>query len=144
VHPSGGHPRRGAAGPAAVPWPAVTRWAIGPAVGRADIPGLCERLTVLVRESAATAVDCDVSAITRPDIATVEALVRLRLTARWLGCDLRIRGAGHRLDELLALTGLGDVLLSRAGVVVEPRGQPEQGEEPLGVEERVDPADPAG
>lgn len=141
MHPSGGQP--GPAGSAHLPQPAATGWAIGPTIGHAEIPKLCERLTVLLRNTRAAVVSCDVGAITDPDIATIEALVRLRLTAWRLGCDLRIHGANDRLSELLAFTGLGAVLSLGSGSVVEPRRQPEQGKEALGVEEGVDPADPA-
>ncbi|HEV7897822.1 MAG TPA: STAS domain-containing protein [Planosporangium sp.] len=143
MQPSGGHLQPGPAGSAHRPRPVATRWAIGPVVGRADIPGLCERLTVLLRNTRAAVVTCDVGAITHPDIATIEVLARLRLTARRLGCDLRVHGANHRLTELLAVTGLDDVLGHSSGSVAEPRRQPEQGKQVLGIEEGVHPADPA-
>ncbi|MCW6009805.1 STAS domain-containing protein, partial [Micromonospora sp. CPCC 205371] len=59
---------------------------------------------------AASAVPCDGGAVTAPDGVTIEALARLRLTARRLGCDLRVLRAHRRLAELVALTGLSDVL----------------------------------
>lgn len=85
-------------------------FAIGPVVDRADIPGLCAHLAVLVRGTGAAVVLCDVGAVVTPDAATVEALARLRLIARRLGCDLRVAGAGSQLTELVALIGLTDVL----------------------------------
>jgi ABC-type transporter Mla MlaB component len=144
VYPFGGQSQPGPSGSAHLPQPATSGWAIDPTIDRADIPGLCEELTELLQNTRATVVSCDVGAITRPDIATIEVLVRLRLTARRLGCDLRIHGVNHLLSELLAFTGLGDVLALPSGPVAEPRRQPEQGKQVLGVEKGVDPADPAG
>ncbi|MEH1127747.1 STAS domain-containing protein [Micromonospora sp. CPCC 206061] len=85
-------------------------FAIGPVVDRADIPRLCARLAALVRDTGAAAVLCDVGAVSAPDAVTIEALARLRLTARRLGCDLRVLRAHRRLAQLVALTGLTDVL----------------------------------
>jgi anti-anti-sigma regulatory factor len=78
---------------------------------------------------------CDVAAIAEPDLGTVDALARLQLTVRRLGGTVRLRGASARLEELLELAGLREVLR------VEPVGEPEQREEALGVEEEADPGD---
>ncbi len=40
----------------------------------------------------------------------VETLARLRLTARRLGCGLRLRGASRTLAQMVAFCGLCDVL----------------------------------
>jgi ABC-type transporter Mla MlaB component len=99
---------------------------------RADIPGLCADLADRLRNGAVgDTVVCDVRAVTRPDVVTVEALARLRLTARRHGRTLVVDGATVRLRTLIDLLGL-----------TEPLGQPEQREEPLGVEEVVDARDP--
>ena len=122
-------------------------WRLGPAVTRDGIPGLCEQLLTLLRDSDAAVVLCDVGAIAEPDLVTVEALARLQLTARRRGHRLRLYGARRRLRELLALTGLGGVLPLHGGPLplgLEIRRQPEQREQPLGVKERVEPDDPAG
>jgi hypothetical protein len=66
----------------------------------------------------------------RPDLATVEAVARLHLHARRLGCAVRLRDLCPELAALLELVGLGEVV-----------GQPEDGEEP-GVEEVVVGDDP--
>ena len=79
---------------------------------------------------------CDVAELTHPDAGTIEALARLQLTARRLGCQMRLRHPSRELAELLDLFGLADVLR------VEPVRQPEQREQPLGVEERVEMGDP--
>jgi ABC-type transporter Mla MlaB component len=85
-------------------------WALGATVGRADVPALSERLVGLLRDSRAAVVVCDVGAITEPDAGTVDVLARLELTARRLGCGIRIHRAHPRLRELLTLTGLTGVL----------------------------------
>ena len=83
---------------------------------------------------------CDVGALTRPDAGTVDALARLQLAARRCGCRIRLRNVGPELEDLLALAGLAEA------VPVESRVQrgrePEQGEQPGGVEELGEPADP--
>ena len=90
-----------------------------------------------------TVVICDVSAVTHPDVATVEALARLQLTARRLGCEIRIYRAHRRLRDLIAFTGLGEVLPDFARSAVETVRQAEQREQVLGVQEGVDSPDPA-
>jgi anti-anti-sigma regulatory factor len=70
------------------------------------------------------------------DLATIDGLARLQLTARRLGRRVRLRDPSPALSELLDLFGLADVLR------VEPRRQPEEREQPLGIEERVEMGDP--
>ena len=79
-------------------------------IARADVPGLCIRVQELLRGSGADLVVCDVAAVTDPDCATVDALARMQLTARRLGCELRLRGASEDLHDVLAMAGLCDVL----------------------------------
>lgn len=74
----------------------------------------------------------------RPDLALVDALARLRLAAGRRHCTVTVRGASPELRGLLDLVGLTDVI-----VVAEPRRQPELGEQ-LGIDEVVQPGDPAG
>ncbi len=69
------------------------------------------------------------------DIATVDALARLQLTARRLGWRLRLRNVSVELRELIELAGLTGVL------GVEPVRQPEEREVALDVEERVQRGD---
>ncbi|GAA4696916.1 hypothetical protein Prum_063330 [Phytohabitans rumicis] len=113
---------------------------MGPGVGRADVPVLSERLVALLRDRPADVVICDVAAITAPDASTLEVLARLQLMARRHGCGIRLYGAGGRLRALLAITGLSEVL----PLALDGEWQAEEREEPVDVEERVDPADPAG
>jgi anti-anti-sigma regulatory factor len=70
------------------------------------------------------------------DAATVDSLARLQLAARRLGRELRLRHASDNLQELVDLCGLADVLR------VEVRRQPEEREEPVGVEEERQLDDP--
>ena len=72
------------------------------------------------------------------DIATVDALAQLALAAKRLGLELRLADAPKELLELVALTGLGEALR------VEPGRQPEEGKQPLGVEEERHLGDPPG
>jgi hypothetical protein len=78
--------------------------------------------------------ECDVSAITRPDDMTVDALARLQLVARQHGLCVRFRNAGRELLDLLIVTGLADELC------VEVNGKIEQ-LEVHGPDEEVDPGD---
>jgi ABC-type transporter Mla MlaB component len=84
---------------------------VGASVCPADVAALADRLGAYLSEAGdAGAVHCDVAAITRPDAATLDALARLQLAARRLGCRITLRGANRRLRDLLALTGLSEVL----------------------------------
>ena len=79
---------------------------------------------------------CDVGALT-PDAAAVDALARLQLIAKREGLDLRLSHASGELQALLAFVGLADVLR------VESRGQTEEREHRVGVEEERHLDDPA-
>ncbi|MFF4386022.1 MULTISPECIES: STAS domain-containing protein [unclassified Streptomyces] len=99
----------------------------GPTPTATDGARLCARL-VRLYEGGATAVECDAGAVTAPDLADVEVLARLRLTAR--GRPLRVTGAEPALRALLDLVGLVELL-----------GEVEQREPPSGVQEGVEPDD---
>jgi ABC-type transporter Mla MlaB component len=99
---------------------------------RSDIPGLCASLADRLRSSTAGGtVVCDVAAVIRPDVVTVEALARLRRTAGRHGYTLVLDGASPQLTALIGLLGLS-----------KPLRQAEQWEEAVGVEEVVDARDP--
>lgn len=53
---------------------------------------------------------CDAGGVGRPDLATVDAVARLRLLAGRRGHRLRLVGAGSALRELLVLAGLDESL----------------------------------
>ena len=102
----------------------------------ADAPELCERVRAEVERSGDPVVVCDVGGLTHADAGTVDALARAQLTARRLGCRVQLRDPPRELCELLDLFGLAGALC------VEPLGQPEQREQPVRVEERVEMGDP--
>jgi ABC-type transporter Mla MlaB component len=85
-------------------------WPLGPAMSRADIPRLCDQLSVVVRYGGVRLVLCDVSAVAAQDAVLVEVLLRLQLTARRLGGRIRVHRASAQLLDLLTATGLRDVL----------------------------------
>lgn len=129
---------------------------VSPAAGREDVPVLSEHLAAIVRDSPADIVICDVRGITAPNAGTIDVLARLQLMARRLGCDLRLYGAHPRLRGLLLLTGLSEVLPLLPDPPPDGQGpagelagrdlvgvwrQAEEGEEPVDVEERVEPGD---
>ena len=70
------------------------------------------------------------------DLGTVDVLARLKLAAGRSGVEFRLREAPAELEELITFVGLAEVL------GVEPRGQAEEREERLGVEEERDVHDP--
>jgi hypothetical protein len=75
-----------------------------------------------------------------PDLATIDDLARVQLTARRLGWSMCVYDAGTELSQLLAFVGLDDVLtVVRSGEVF---GKTEGGEE-VGVEEVVPRDDPS-
>ncbi len=79
---------------------------------------------------------CDVSALA-PDAVTIDVLARLQLGSRRIGLELRLHHASNELQELLAFVGLGEVLR------LEARGQPEQREQRVGVEEERELDEPS-
>ncbi len=101
-----------------------------------DIPRLVAGLCAAARAPATGEVICDVGGITTADLGTVEAVARLRLAARGAGVGLRLRDPTPALWALLGLVGLAELC-------VEVERHPEEREPPLGVEEAVEPGDPA-
>ena len=89
--------------------PTTVLFAVGGPILRADLPGLSERVCVLLQESGADVAVCDVRGV-EPDAVTVDALARLQLGARRAGCRVRLRNASDELRELVAFMGLTDVL----------------------------------
>ncbi|MGW2562975.1 STAS domain-containing protein [Streptomyces sp. NPDC001514] len=79
-------------------------------VSPADVPLLCAHLQaqVVTATEAAGDVICEAGALTVADLTAVDAIARLRLTARRLGRGLRLRNAGPELLALLDFVGLGD------------------------------------
>jgi hypothetical protein len=71
------------------------------------------------------------------DLGTVESLARLRLAARRSGLELRLTRVPADLEELITFLGLAEAL------GLDPRGQAEEREQRLGVEEERELDDPA-
>jgi anti-anti-sigma regulatory factor len=113
-------------------------------IARVDVPGLCESLRVLLEGTGADEVVCEMGALADPDAVTVDALARLQLTARRLGRQIGLRHACGELRELLALVGLDEVVPLCSESAIEPRREAEQREQPGGIEEEGDSADPPG
>ena len=87
---------------------------------------------------------CDVGEIVDPDASAIDALARLQLAARRLGRKICLTHASGELQDLLALTGLGEIVPLvplGPGLGVQVRGESEEGKEALGVEEEADPGD---
>ena len=70
------------------------------------------------------------------DLGTVDVLARLQLAARRSGTELRVTHASDDLRELITFLGLEEAL------GLEPRGQAEEREERVGVEEERQLDDP--
>jgi anti-anti-sigma regulatory factor len=79
----------------------------------------------------------DAAALHAPDARTVDALARLKLDLGRRGFELRLVHVPDALRELLAFVGLAEVLR------VEPRRQPEEREQRLGIEEERELDDPS-
>jgi hypothetical protein len=83
-----------------------------------------------------TPIVCDVGAVAA-DVHAIDALARLQLAAGRLGLEVRLQHASDDLQALIAFAGLREVLR------VEARGQAEQREERVRVEEERELDDPA-
>jgi anti-anti-sigma regulatory factor len=90
---------------------AAIRFAVAADITRADIPDLCAELADRLRGQGDDLVICDATDVMRPDVVTVEALARLRLTARRHGARLVVAGAHPGLLDLVRLLGLDSALL---------------------------------
>jgi ABC-type transporter Mla MlaB component len=91
------------------PGPHTVAFAVRGPIARADLPGLCERVCTLLNQSGADVALCDVAGVVS-DAVTIDALARLQLAARRLGCRVRLLNASDELIELVAFMGLRDVL----------------------------------
>jgi ABC-type transporter Mla MlaB component len=115
----------------------VVSFVVSGMVTRADIPVLCAALADSLPGPGGDVVICDVAGVAEPDAVTVEALARLRVTARRHGWGLAVSGASPELLQLVRLFGLSAVL-------PQPGRQAEQREQAGGIEEVVDGRDPPG
>jgi ABC-type transporter Mla MlaB component len=84
-------------------------------VDRDAVSALCHRLRSLIDQSHARLIICDVSILRPCDLMAIDALARLGLTARRLGCSIQLQGGSDDLLALIAFAGLQAVLpVSRA------------------------------
>jgi ABC-type transporter Mla MlaB component len=72
---------------------------------------------------------CDLSALGKADLETIDLLARLQLAARRHGRTIRFLHASPALHALIVFAGLDAVLR------VEPGREAEEREDPVGVEE---------
>jgi ABC-type transporter Mla MlaB component len=86
-----------------------TDFAIRGPIGRDDLSGLSDRVCASLHACGPGPARCDVAGV-EPDAVTVDALARLQLAARRIGCQVRLRNASAELCELIAFMGLRDVL----------------------------------
>lgn len=112
-------------------------------VTREGVAGLCEDVRALLGTDGGDGRDpvvvCDVAGLGPPGLGTLELLARLQLAARRAGGRICLRDPAPALLAFLDLVGLGfDVEVER-----EREGETEQREPALGVEEAVEPGDPA-
>jgi ABC-type transporter Mla MlaB component len=80
-------------------------------IERDDLPGLSGRVCAALRAAGPGETRCDVAGV-EPDAVTVDALCRLQLAAKRLGCSVRLTNASRELCDLIAFMGLRDVLPS--------------------------------
>jgi STAS domain len=79
-------------------------------VDRASIPRICDQVQALLQTTGAGMVIADVAPVAEPDLAAVEAIIRLKLIASRLGRTMRLAGARPELRDLLAFAGLEEVV----------------------------------
>ena len=94
------------------PAPRAVAFVIRGPLERGDLPGLAKRVCRILNACETKVAVCEVDGV-EPDAVTVEALARLQLAARRLGCQVRLRAASRELLELVDLMGLTDVLPDR-------------------------------
>lgn len=110
---------------------------IGGPVDPLDASRVCAALRAGLR--GATSVVCRGQALADPDMTTVDLLARLVLFAEHSDASVHIQ-APRELRELVRFAGLEE-RLAGCWSAVEPGGQPEQGEQPVGVQEGVEADD---
>jgi anti-anti-sigma regulatory factor len=119
--------------------------AVGSPIAPAELPALCAAVRSRIERSGAGAVVIDLGAVVAPDVVTIDAMARLALVARRMGCRVHLRDVPVELRELLAFTGLDAALADpdAAGLALELQGQAELREDPLDVEEEAELDDPS-
>jgi ABC-type transporter Mla MlaB component len=88
--------------------PSIVVFAIGGPIAREELPSLCGRFRVAAE--GASEVVCDLAGLGPADAVAVDALARVTLVAKRLGCVLHLRNASADLLALIAFVGLADVV----------------------------------
>ena len=70
---------------------------------------LCAQVRRLLSRSDVDVVTCDVTGVP-PNLTALDALARLRLTARRLGGRIRLRGTSADITRLIDFAGVDEVL----------------------------------
>ena len=89
---------------------------VGGSLAPGDARELCRRVGDLLAPVGCREVACDVGDLRTVDLATIDVLARMQLTARRLGGHITLVDVPERLRGLLNLVGL-------AGVIEESRRQ---------------------
>lgn len=103
------------AAPDDAPLSVAAGWTLLQVTGPAAPAGLgawCDRVGLLLAHGRV--VVCDLRQLTSADLAAVDALARLCLTAQRAGSDLRILAPGTELELLWDWTGLGPLGIGSA------------------------------
>jgi anti-anti-sigma regulatory factor len=79
-------------------------------IDRSAAARLGDEVRDLLRATGASFVVCDVGGVTQANAAAVDAVCRVHVAARRVGCRLRLRHASAELVDLLDLMGLCDVV----------------------------------
>jgi ABC-type transporter Mla MlaB component len=95
--------------------PSSIAFTVGGRVTGADIARLCTALGTELEAGRVDIVVCNVAALVDPDVATVDALARMQLVCRRLGCRLRLEHACPELCELIDFMGLRGPLCTTPG-----------------------------
>jgi hypothetical protein len=95
--------------------PSSIAFTVGRRVTGADIALLCDALRTRLDAGRLDVVVCDVGALVDPDAATVDALARMQLICRRLGCRLQLEHACPELCELIDFMGLRGPLCTTPG-----------------------------
>jgi len=82
----------------------------GDAIERSDISVICRNVRTSIEHTSAEWVAFDMAALVHVDAVVVEALARLQLNLKRMGCTLQIRNVRPRLQELVRFMGLEEVL----------------------------------
>lgn len=85
------------------------------------VPRLCEQLVILVDCAGVGRLVVDFGRVDEPDIATLDALARLALSAKRQEAQVSVRTSNGALESLLRLAGLGALAVPPRSVVESER-----------------------